>query len=268
MPYSGSSGPASTPGDELHAGPDAARVLPAAARPGEPLAQDGARGDEAAFVLLERSAVSDCGLSGGAHADGDEARQQAGGDGQPRSFGDAVDLADEFEADAPARRVAQQVLQALAGAFHSRRDDARRDDGGLEQAEVVAGVVEDFGQVGDLGDRAEVDADQAQHRLVDDAEVGFDGRARRGVAPVHRQVDRDVEDARAFGEVHPQEEDVAPAAVREVHAHGRGFVEHRETVRRRSVRSSSRRTRSGWSAGWPMRNIHWLPRTERTLRRT
>ena len=27
-------------------------------------------------------------------------------------------------------------------------------------------------------------------------------------------------------------------------------------------------TRSGWSAGWPMRNIHWLPRTERTLRRT
>ena len=26
--------------------------------------------------------------------------------------------------------------------------------------------------------------------------------------------------------------------------------------------------RSGWSAGWPMRNIHWLPRTDRTLRRT
>ena len=33
------------------------------------------------------------------------------------------------------------------------------------------------------------------------------------------------------------------------------------------VRSSGR-TRSGWSAGWPVRNIHWLPRTERTLRRT
>ena len=32
--------------------------------------------------------------------------------------------------------------------------------------------------------------------------------------------------------------------------------------------SSSGRIRSGWSAGWPMRNIHWLPRTERTLRRT
>ena len=31
---------------------------------------------------------------------------------------------------------------------------------------------------------------------------------------------------------------------------------------------SSGRIRSGWSAGWPMRNIHWLPRTERTLRRT
>ena len=32
--------------------------------------------------------------------------------------------------------------------------------------------------------------------------------------------------------------------------------------------NSSGRMRSGWSAGWPMRNIHWLPRTERTLRRT
>ena len=28
------------------------------------------------------------------------------------------------------------------------------------------------------------------------------------------------------------------------------------------------RMRKGWSAGCPMRNIHWLPRTERTLRRT
>ena len=37
--------------DELHARPDAAGVLPAAAGAAQPLAQDGARGDEAALVL-------------------------------------------------------------------------------------------------------------------------------------------------------------------------------------------------------------------------
>ena len=31
---------------------------------------------------------------------------------------------------------------------------------------------------------------------------------------------------------------------------------------------NAERISSGWSAGWPMRNIHWLPRTLRTLRRT
>ena len=31
-------------------------------------------------------------------------------------------------------------------------------------------------------------------------------------------------------------------------------------------RSSSLRMRRGWSAGCPIRNIHWFPRTERTLR--
>ena len=119
-------------------------------------------------------------------------------------------------------------MQAFAGAFHPRRDDARGDDGGFEQAQVVAGVVEDLGEVGDFGDGAEVDAHQPQQRFVDDADVGFDGRARFGIAAMHRQIDGDVEDARAFREVHPQEEDVAPAAVREVHADGRGFVEDGE----------------------------------------
>ena len=33
-------------------------------------------------------------------------------------------------------------------------------------------------------------------------------------------------------------------------------------------RISSGRTRTGWSSAWPTRNIHWLPRLARTLRRT
>ena len=50
--------------------------------------------------------------------------------------------------------------------------------------------------------RAEVDADQPQHRLVDHAQIGLDRRLRRGVAAVHAEVDRDVQHPRALGEIH------------------------------------------------------------------
>ena len=43
------------------------------------------------------------------------------------------------------------------------------------------------------------------------------------------QVDRDIEDPRAFGIVHAEEEDVAPGAVGQVHADGRGFLEDGKT---------------------------------------
>ena len=39
------------------------------------------------------------------------------------------------------------------------------------------------------------------------------------------------EHARAFGVIHAQEKDVAPATVAEVHAHGCGFVEDGEEIR-------------------------------------
>ena len=87
---------------------------------------------------------------------------------------------------------------------------------------------------------AQVDAGQAQERLVDHAEIGFDRRARRRVAAAHAQVDRDVEDARAFGIVHAQEEDVAPGAVAEVHAHRRRFLEDRERIGDRGARQQFR----------------------------
>ena len=62
-------------------------------------------------------------------------------------------------------------------------------------------------------------------RLFDHAQVGLDRRARRGVAAVHAQVNGHVEHLGPFGVVHAQEEDVAPAAVREVHPHGRAFAQ-------------------------------------------
>ena len=48
------------------------------------------------------------------------------------------------------------------------------------------------------------------------------------VAAVDAQVDRDVQDPGAFGIVHAQEEDVRPAAVREVQPHRRALDQDRE----------------------------------------
>ncbi len=42
---------------------------------------------------------------------------------------------------------------------------------------------------------------------------------------MHAKVDRDVQHLRAFRKIHAQEENVAPAAVGQVHAHGRGFAQ-------------------------------------------
>ncbi len=55
--------------------------------------------------------------------------------------------------------------------------------------------------------------------------IGCGGRS---VAPVHSQVDRDVQDPRAFGKIHPQEEDVGPSAVREVQPHRRPLDQDRK----------------------------------------
>ena len=46
-----------------------------------------------------------------------------------------------------------------------------------------------------------------------------------GCGAAHAQVNRDIEHARAFGKIHAQEKDVAPAAVGQVHAHGRGLAQ-------------------------------------------
>jgi len=42
---------------------------------------------------------------------------------------------------------------------------------------------------------------------------------------MHGEVDGDVEDAGPLGKVHAEEEDVAPAGMREVHPHGGRFAE-------------------------------------------
>ena len=212
--------------DQFHARPDAAGILPAAARTAEPFAEDGARQHEPAFVFLERT-VQRTGLAGRPHAQRNHRGQQVRGDREPRAFGNAVDGADEFESPARPDDPRQQIREALARAFHAGRNDAAGDDRRLEQAEVIFGEIEHVGQVRDVGGGAEVHAGQAQHRFIHHAQIGFDRRPRGGIAPMHAEVDRDVQHLRALGIIHAEKENVAPAAMRQVHAHRGAFAQDR-----------------------------------------
>ena len=244
--------------DQLDAGPDAAGILPAAAGAAEPFAEDGARGHQAALVFLERAGER-VDLAGGAHAHRDQAGQQVGGDGKARALRNVVHLADDFDAVAGlAGEPREQVGERLGGAFHARRHDAAGDHGGLQQAQIVAREIEDLGDRGDVGRGLQVDAGEAQHGLIDDAEVGLHRRLRHGIRrgrAAHGEIDGDVQHARAFGEIHAEEEDVAPAAVGQVHADGRGLAQDgEEPARRREVRGagaadSRRDGRCGTSTG-------------------
>lgn len=121
----------------------------------------------------------------------------------------------------------EQIREALTGTFDARRHNAAGDDGGFEKAEIILRKIKNIGEAGDVRSRAEVHAGQAQQRLVNDAQIRFHRRAGTGVASVHAEVNRNVQDLGAFGIIHAEEENVAPAAMREVHAYGRAFAENR-----------------------------------------
>ena len=130
----------------------------------------------------------------------------------------------------PARQLGEEVGQRLGGALHPRRHDAGCDYGGLQQSQIIACEVENFGDGGDFGSGLEIHAGQPENRLVDHAKVGFHRRfgIGRTALAADAQIDRHVEHARAFGEIHAQEKDVAPRAVGEVHAHRRGLEQDRK----------------------------------------
>ena len=212
--------------DEFHARPYAARVLPAAAGTAEPFAQQRAGQDQPTLVLLQLTGQRR-GLAGGTHADADQRGQERRRDRQTRALGNVVDAGRNFQTATRPDHARQQVGETLARTFDARRHNARGDDRRLQQAEVVLRKVEYLSQVGDVRCRPQVNADQAEQRLFDHPQVGLDGRARRRVAPVYAQVNGDVEHFGPLGEIHAQEEDVAPAAMREVHAHWRALTQNR-----------------------------------------
>ena len=164
------------------------------------------------------------------HAHADERAEEIGADGQARALGDGVDAGGDLETTAGADDLREQFSERLARAFDARRNNAGRDHGRLEQAEVVFREVKDVAQRADVGRRAEIDGCQAQHRLIDDPQPCADRRAWSGIAAMDAEIDGDVDDLGALGEIHAEEENVGPRRVRQVHAHGGQFAEDRESA--------------------------------------
>ncbi len=166
-------------------------------------------------------------------------------------FGNAVHLAHQLDAAPRPHNALQQVAQRLPCAFDAGRHDAGSDHRRLEQAEIVLGEVEHLVQRRDLGGRVQVHAHQAQHGLVDHAEVGLDGRPRRRLlaAPAHAQVHRNIEHARSGKSMPRKKMSLHPLCVRSMRT---GVASCRMGYKPwlGGVRcNSSGRTRSGWSAG-------------------
>src|SRR5208283_2699762 len=142
----------------------------------------------------------------------------------------SVHLADDLDAMAgQSDEAIEQRFERFGGTFEAGRDEPGRDDGGFEQAEVILREVEDFGDGADVGAAAQVDAGEAEHGFIDDAEVGFD-RGTRGcrAGSTDAEIDRDIQNARALRKIHTEEEDIAPAAMAEIHADGGSFGQDRK----------------------------------------
>ena len=223
--------------DELRSGPDAPGILPAAAAAAEPLAEDGPRRHEPPFGFGELPGER-CRLSGGPHAGGDQRREQIRGYGKPRSLRDVVDAADELEAQARTDNAFEERRQVFARSLHTRGHDPGRDHRRLQEAEIVAGKIKHLREIGDLGRCAQVHAREPQHGFVDHPQVGFDRRLWGRIATMYGEVDRHVEHPRPLGKVHPEEEDVAPPGMREIHPDGRRFPKHR--IHARAIRPDGR----------------------------
>ena len=108
---------------------------------------------------------------------------------------------------------------------------------------MVFGKIKDFVELRELRARARGAAKRAQGGAIDGAQKRFSRRVRGGVASLHCQIDRDVQDPGPFREIHAKEKNVTPGTVSQVHAHGGLLVQHGQdaTGRARQLRAHSQR---------------------------
>jgi hypothetical protein len=115
-------------------------------------------------------------LAGRAHTHTHQRRQQIRRNCQPRTLRDVVNVADDFYSLARANDTGQQFRQTLAGAFNAGRHNPCRDDGCLEQSEVILRKVKEIPEVGYFCRSTKVDTHQPKARLLDNPQVGLHRR--------------------------------------------------------------------------------------------
>ena len=218
-------------GDELDAWPDAAGILPTAAGAAEPLAEKRPGEDEPSFRFRQRPGQRSR-LSRGTHADADQRPEEVRAHRQSRTLRDVVHAGDDLQTPARSDQCRQKVLKRMPRTLDPRGNDTRRDDRRLEQAEVILGEIEHVGKRRDVRGRSQVDRRQSKHRFVQHPQPRADRRTGAGIATVDTEVDRDVQDLGAFRIIHPEEEDVGPRRVGQVHADRSLFAQDRiRTIR-------------------------------------
>ena len=232
--------------DELDAGPDAAGILPAAARSADPLAEDGAGKHKAALVFRKLPGEAR-GLAGGPHAGGDQRSEKVGGNGEARTFGDVVHRGDQLQSPPRPDEHGEDFRKRFSRTLDAGRDESGGDDRRFQQAEVVFRKIENIGERLNLGGGFQVDAGESQHRAVDHPQVGGYGRLWFLVRAVDREVDGDIDDLRALGEIHAEEENIRPRGVREIHANGRAFQQDgiAVTIVRKELAADAQRVLGG-----------------------
>lgn len=99
--------------NELHARPDATRILPATARPPKPFAKQSASQNQSAFTFLQLTCQRSR-LSSGAHADAHQSGKQCRRDREARALGNVIDAAGDFQPTARPDHAGEQFGQALA----------------------------------------------------------------------------------------------------------------------------------------------------------
>src|SRR6185295_12106748 len=106
--------------DEFDAGPKTARVLPASTGAADPFTEDGAGRNDATLGFLHRS-VERRDLAGGAHTGADQGSEEVRRNREPRSFGNPVHIADEFESASRTENLLENFGKRSPRAFDAGR---------------------------------------------------------------------------------------------------------------------------------------------------
>ena len=174
--------PGPDPFDDLDPGPEAAGVLPTSARPAEPFPQDRPGGDDPPLVI-GRLALHGNDLAGHPHQAGDDGRQKRRGDRHPRTPGEIAYPGDQFDPAPASHQFPENLQDGQLIVLEGWRDDPRRDDAGLEEAEVVKIEVEELAGGGDVPGDSQVEGDQPDRRPVDNPAIALNRRPGRTRSP-------------------------------------------------------------------------------------